>query len=318
VHPILFHLGAILIPSYGAVTALGVLLALYLAQRTARLTGVDAGKLWNLSVIALFAALVCSRLLLIALNWSALRLHPAWLLGLATVHHPLLTGFAAFAATLAAIVYAHRQPMPLLRSADALAAPVALGLAFEQLGALLAGSGFGSETTVRWAVTYSHPLAALWSGAPLGVAVHPVQAYSALGFFALAILSLVLCQDANSQSAEQEIHVGVKCQGTTSVVPPMPQVEVQALAPARKYFKIFRFPRLSYRRQPGDLSGIFLLGAAVIVFITEFWRDPEGRGILLGGTLDGPQAAMILLVIAGGFVLMERNPTCNSHEAVHD
>ena len=254
-HPILFHLGAILIPSYGAVTALGVLLALYLAQRTARLPGVDAGKLWNLSVIALFAALVCSRLLLIALNWSALRLHPAWLLGLATVHHPLLTGFAAFAATLAAIVYAHRQPMPLLRSADALAAPVALGLAFEQLGALLAGSGFGSETTVRWAVTYSHPLAALWSGAPLGVTLHPVQAYAALGLLTLSICLLLW---------------------------------------------------LPYRRQPGDAVGLLLLGAGVAVYLTEFWRDSEGRGTLLGGALNGPQCAAILLVVAGGLVLLER------------
>jgi len=31
VHPVLFHIGAILIPSYGALSALGVLMALLLA-----------------------------------------------------------------------------------------------------------------------------------------------------------------------------------------------------------------------------------------------------------------------------------------------
>jgi ribosomal 50S subunit-recycling heat shock protein len=41
---------------------------------------------------------------------------------------------------------------------------------------------------LRWAVTYTNPLAAIWSGTPLGVPLHPVQAYAALAFLALAIL----------------------------------------------------------------------------------------------------------------------------------
>jgi hypothetical protein len=49
-----------------------------------------------------------------------------------------------------------------------------------------------------------------------------------------------------------------------------------------------------------------LMGTGVAVFITELWRDGEGRGALLGGALDGPQAAAIALVLAGGLVLMER------------
>jgi phosphatidylglycerol:prolipoprotein diacylglycerol transferase len=256
VHPLLFHLGAILIPSYGATAALGVLLALFMAQRTARIVGLDPTKIWNLCVLALFAALLCSRLLLVALNWSALSLHHSWLLALAMVHHPLLAAIGALAAALATLFYARWQRLPLRATADALAAPLALGLAFEQLGALLAGSGYGTETTVRWAVTYSHTLAALWSGAPLGVALHPVQAYAALGYFALLICLLLW---------------------------------------------------LPSHRQQGDLFGLFLLGAAVIVFITEFWRDPEGRGSLFGGALDGPQAAAVLMVLVGGLLLLECN-----------
>ncbi len=254
VHPVLFHLGSILIPSYGAVTALGVLLSLFLAQRTAHTMGLDPGKIWNLCVIALFAALAGSRLLLIALNWSALRLHPSWMLTLAMIHHPLLGAFGALAAAGSAVLYGRGQRLPLWSTADSLAAPVALGLAFEQLGALLAGSGYGTETAARWAVTYTDPLAARWSGAPLGVALHPVQAYAALGFLALSIFLLIW---------------------------------------------------LPYRRQTGDVAGLLLLGAGVLVFITEFWRDSEGRGAVLGGALDGPQCAAILLVMAGGLVLLE-------------
>jgi phosphatidylglycerol---prolipoprotein diacylglyceryl transferase len=266
VHPVLFHIGAILIPSYGASSALGVVLALFLAQRTARIAGVNAAQVWNLCVVALFAALAGERVLLVAMNWNDLRRHPGWMLGLAMIHHPLLAMVGALAGVGSAAVYARWKRMPLAATADALAPPLALGLAFEQLGALLAGSGYGTETTLRWAVTYHDVLAARWSGTPLGVPLHPVQAYAALGFLTLTLLVLVI---------------------------------------------------LPARRRAGDAAGVWMIGAGVSIFITELWRDTEGRGTLLGGALDGPQAAAILLVLGGAVVLMERKGRSEGTEAKH-
>jgi phosphatidylglycerol:prolipoprotein diacylglycerol transferase len=266
VHPVLFHIGAILISSYGAVSALGAVLALLLAQRTARIAGVDASKIWTLCVVAMFAALAGERLLLVAMNWSDLRRHPAWMLGLAMIHHPLLAGVGALVGFGSAAAYARWQRLPLATTADALAAPLALGLAIEQLGALLAGSGYGTETAVRWAVTYNDALAARWSGTPLGIPLHPVQAYAALAFLTLAIFLLVW---------------------------------------------------LPGRKQQGDVAGLWLLGAGVAIYITELWRDTEGRGALFGGALDGPQAAAILFVMAGALVLRERKGPGRGSEAEH-
>jgi phosphatidylglycerol:prolipoprotein diacylglycerol transferase len=256
VHPVLFHIGAVVIPAYGALAALGVLAALALTQATARAARVDHGQVWNLCVAALFAALICQRLLLAIENWSELGRHPAWILELAMVHHPLLAAAGALAGVGASVLYARWRRLPIANTADALAAPVALGLAFEQLGALLAGSGYGTETSARWAVTYTNPLAARWSGTPLGIPLHPVQGYAALAFLSLSILLLVW---------------------------------------------------LPERRRQGDVAGLWLLGTGVVVFFTEFWRDPEGRGLLLGGALDGPQVVAILMVLAGGLVLVERS-----------
>ena len=189
-HPVLFHIGSILIPSYGAITAFGVLVALVLAQRTARIVHVDPGKLWNLSILSLFAALAAARLLLVAANLTAMRSHPAWLFGLAMVHHPLLAGVGALAGAGCAAWYALHSKLPFRATADALAPPLAAALAFEQLGALAAGSGYGVDAgpSFAWAVIYTNPLAAIWSGTPLGVPLHPVQVYAALAFLALAIL----------------------------------------------------------------------------------------------------------------------------------
>lgn len=235
--------------------AVGILLALVLAQRTARIAGVAPAHVWNLCVIALFAALIGSRLLLLLVNWREVVRHPLWMLGLATIHHPLLIAAGVVLGGLAAYAYARSQHLPVLNTADALAAPVALGLACEQFGALLAGSGFGTETHVPWAVTYTSVLAARWSGVPLGVPLHPVQAYAAIAFLTLSILLLVML--------------------------PVP-------------------------RQRGDIAGIALMGAGVAVYITEIWRDWEGRGAMLHGAVNGPQIAAILLVLAGAVLLRQR------------
>ena len=63
---------------------------------------------------------------------------------------------------------------------------------------------------------------------------------------------------------------------------------------------------LPHRRQHGDLAGIFLMATGAVLFITEFWRDPIGRGAMFQGMLKGPQAAGILFVIAGASLLLER------------
>jgi phosphatidylglycerol---prolipoprotein diacylglyceryl transferase len=255
VHPVLFHIGALVIPSYGAIAAAGVLLALMLALYTARKLHIDPNKIWNLSILMLFTALLGSRLLLVIANWTVLRHHPLWLLGLAMIHHPLLAAIGCFMALAVGALYVRRNHVPFRLAADALAAPAALGLGAEQIGALFAGSGYGTGTHLPWAVIYTDVLADRWSGAPLGIPVHPVQAYAALCFFAIAI-GLILW-----------------------------------------------LPR---HRQHGDLAGIFLMATGVTLFITEFWRDPIGRGAMLGGIIKGPQAAGIVFVLVGAFILLER------------
>ena len=236
-------------------TALGVLAALLLAQRTARMAHVPAWQIWNLCIVALCAALAAERLLLLAANWNAVRDRVVWLQRLALIHHPLVACAGAVAGLGGGLWYARSHRMPFYSTADALAAPLALGFAIEQIGGLLAGSGYGTETTVRWAVTYTSPLAALWSGTPLDVPLHPVQAYAALAFLALAV---------------------------------------------------FLYAWLPARRQPGDVAGLWLMCAGVAIYITEIWRDPEGRGAIFNGALDGPQIGAIALVLISALVLLER------------
>lgn len=259
-HPVLFQVGSLLVPSYGVCAALGILLALTLAQSTARKAGIATESAprhaWNMIVLAVFASLATSRLLLIAMNLSDLRRHPAWLLAVAMVSHPLLTAAGTSGAAVAVIWYARWARLPLAAVADCLAAPVALGMAAEQVGALFKGSDFGLAVLIpgAWAVTYTSPLAARWSGTPLGVPLYPVQAYAALG----ALLLAVIC-----------------------------------------------FGWMFLARRRGDVAGVWLLGAGSLLFVTEMYRDWEGRGVLFGGRVDIPQLVGLGMVVCGGLVLWE-------------
>ena len=256
-HPVLFQIGLLIVPSYGAVAAVGVLLALALAQVTARRARLDPRHAWNMLVLAVFAGLAASRLLLIVLNLSDLRRHPSWLLTIAMVHHPLLAAAGILGALIVVGIYVHWARLRLSTVADALAAPILLGLAAEQLGALLSGSDYGRERAAAsfpQAVVYDNPLALRWSGTPLGVPLYPVQAYASLG----ALLLAGLC------------------------------------------YAWFYFPR---RR--GDVAGVALIGTGVLLFLTEMFRDWEGRGVLLSGMIDAPQLVGLGMVLAGTLALLK-------------
>lgn len=258
-HPILFHLGPLIVPSYGVAVALAVLAALALAQWTARRSGLGGAAgprhAWNMIVLAVFAAIAIERLLLIVMNLSDLRHHPQWLLAIAMVHHPLLAGVGIAGGAIAIVAYARWAKLPLLVVSDCLAAPLCLGYAFEQCGALLAGSDFGREVVNpgTWQVTYVSRFATLWSGAPLGEPVYPVQIYAAAGAL---ILTAVLCL----------------------------------------------YLKRSHRR--GDIGGAWLMGFGILIFVTEGYRDWEGRGVLLSGVLDTPQVVALVFLLLGAALLL--------------
>jgi phosphatidylglycerol---prolipoprotein diacylglyceryl transferase len=256
-HPVLFQIGSLVVPSYGACAALGVLLALGLAQFTAQRTGLNPRHAWNMVVLAVFASLALSRLVLIAMNLSDLRKHPSWLLAVAMVHHPLLAAVGIAGGAAAVLGYVRWAKLPLLAATDCLAAPLSIGMAAEQVGALLAGSDFGRDSassSVFAAITYSNELAARWSGTPLGVPLYPVQAYAAIG--ALLLAAIANCW-------------------------------------------------LFLSRRKGDGTGVWLVGAGLILFVTEVFRDWEGRGVVFAGLADIPQLVGLGMVLLGGVVLID-------------
>jgi phosphatidylglycerol:prolipoprotein diacylglycerol transferase len=171
VHPQLIQVGPVVLPTYGFLVALGVVLALLVCVRIARLLSLETDKIWSIALLAIVIGLA-GRVLLHLLRWP---------------HYTLIAGLAGAAA---AVVYAWRLGLPLRRTADAFAPSLALGSAAVSIACLEAGCDYGTPTRLPWAVIFRSPAAA--PGTPLDVPLHPTQLYAGLVEFALFVLLLWL------------------------------------------------------------------------------------------------------------------------------
>jgi phosphatidylglycerol:prolipoprotein diacylglycerol transferase len=177
------------IPTQGACIALGLMLALLLAVRTSRLLALDADRVWNLCFLAVFSFIVGGRVVLFLTHWRDYAGHPSYLL-VVSIHSPALVIGSTVIALAACAISLRVHPLPILRTLDALAAPIALGYAFACIGAFASGAEYGTPASVPWAVRFHSRYALMWNGTPQDVPLHPVQLYQAA--FELLLCGFVL------------------------------------------------------------------------------------------------------------------------------
>ncbi len=196
-HPRLFQLGSIAIPTAGVLTAIAILVALLTARITARRLGLNPEKVWDLGIVGVLTALFAPRLLLIFTNWKDFIAHPLWLIGVVRVRSEAATLGGLTIAIIVVCAFAFFTQMPFRRTLDALAPSLAFGFAIASLGAFAGGANFGTPTNLPWGRTYTSRLASLWNGAPLGTPLHPVQIYAALVEFCIFLLLLAMIAKRN-------------------------------------------------------------------------------------------------------------------------
>jgi phosphatidylglycerol:prolipoprotein diacylglycerol transferase len=186
VYPILFFVGPIGIRTAVVIVVVAVVVATRLSVRRLEQRALPPPLASDFVGPGLVAALVGARLS------YAVAFDPAWY-----VRRPIELlavwkgGFAeegGFLGALAAAAWwCRRRRVSFWAFADALAPGVALGQALARVGALLGGAGYGTPTSLPWAVTFLDPN----SAAPLGIPLHPTQAYETLaGLFLTAVLLL--------------------------------------------------------------------------------------------------------------------------------
>lgn len=149
-YPTLFHLGNIYLPTFGVLAAIGLMCGLLLSERTAKLVGIDPGKLWNAGLFAVIAAFVFSRVLLVVQHWRSFLEFPILLLAV-----PSLTASGLMLTVAATFVWLWRKQLPFRSAFDAWAPCATLVWAFLALGHFAEGSDPGMLSRAGW----RHPIA---------------------------------------------------------------------------------------------------------------------------------------------------------------
>jgi phosphatidylglycerol:prolipoprotein diacylglycerol transferase len=174
-HPYLIHSGHLLLPTFGVLTAAGLMAALTLSLRTAVIVGLCPEKLWNAGLFTLISAFVLSRLLLVISNLHSFFAYPILLLMV-----PSLTATGILLTILVTAIYLRLRRLPLLPTLDAWAPCATLIWAFLALGHFAEGSDAGLPTTLPWGLRIP----------PGATSLHPVSLYAATAATLLTVFLL--------------------------------------------------------------------------------------------------------------------------------
>ncbi len=176
-HPILFEIGSWPVYSYGVLLAGAYLVALQLAVARARRQGLDAGRVMDLGIWLIIAALVGAKLMLIAVDWDYFRQQPRELLSLVRAGGVFYGGLIGAVAV--GFFLVRRYKLNIWSTGDLMAPGIALGHVVGRFGCLLAGCCYGRPTDVALAITFTNPVANANVGTPLNIPLHPTQLYDA-------------------------------------------------------------------------------------------------------------------------------------------
>jgi len=199
--PGFLRLGRWHLPVYGIFAAVGLVAALWLSQRTAKLVGIPAEKLWDAGMFAVIAAFVASRVLLVAMDFRAFLRFPVLVLAL-----PSLTYSGMFLTGVLVWIYLRWKKLPVLDVLDAWAPCAAVLAAVLSLGHYVEGTDAGMPTRLPWGV--------VTPGDTVLGNVHPVEIYALIA--ALAMCEVLLIRLKRRQRPGQVAGIALVAGGAIS------------------------------------------------------------------------------------------------------
>ena len=176
-HPVLFEIGPATVYTYGVLLAAAYLLGLQLAIYRAKSRGLDQTRVLDLGIYIIISALVGAKLLLLITDFRSFWGNPRALIDLARSGGVFYGGLIL--AVIVALWYIRRIGLPLWTTCDVFAPGIALGHVVGRFGCFFAGCCYGKPTMVKWAITFTNPIAATNVGTPLNIPLHPTQLYEA-------------------------------------------------------------------------------------------------------------------------------------------
>jgi phosphatidylglycerol---prolipoprotein diacylglyceryl transferase len=151
--PRLLQIGPFTIYGYGLMLAVGFLVGSYLVTHEMKRKGLDPNLGNTITLIALVAGVIGSKLLFLIENWEYFLDDPAGMAFSPTG----LTFYGGFVlAAVSIYIYLRKRRIRFLFAADAIAPGLLLAYGIARIGCHLAGDGdYGFPTTLPWGTDYS-------------------------------------------------------------------------------------------------------------------------------------------------------------------
>jgi phosphatidylglycerol:prolipoprotein diacylglycerol transferase len=167
--PVLFHIGSIPVHSFGLLVAVGLLVALILAQNDARYLKISDKKLNNLFILILIAGLFGSRFLYLIIS------QPSYFIAKPLEFFKLWNGgmvfYGGFLFSIIAVWYfSKKNKINFLDLMDFLIPYLPLAHVFGRIGCFLNGCCYGLPTDLPWGIAITNAQSVT---KPLGVPLHP-------------------------------------------------------------------------------------------------------------------------------------------------
>ena len=199
--PVLFEIGPLKVNSYGLLIAIGVILAIVIADKRAKMVGIEQEDfMYGLGICSVIGGFAGAKLLYWITILPEIIENPAIL-------KDFSNGFVVFggliAGVLMAVLYCRIKKVDFWLAFDVAAAPIALAQTFGRIGCFMAGCCYGKVTNSILGVYFSHSVFA-----PSDVPVLPTQLYSAaLNFINFIFLSILWKQKRLKKGAVGAMYI---------------------------------------------------------------------------------------------------------------
>ncbi|HDZ62268.1 MAG TPA: prolipoprotein diacylglyceryl transferase [Nitrospirae bacterium] len=185
-YPVLLKIGPLTLSAYGTFVALGFFAGILLSIRLGTKEGLSRDTILDIGFNSFVAAIIGSRLLYVIVEHKHFVNNP---LDIVKIWEGGVVFFGGFLMVIAVQFYYFRKhSLPLWKTMDSFAAPLALGHAIGRTGCFFAGCCYGKPTDLPWGVTFTHPL----SMATKGIPIHPTQLYESGSVLLIFLLLLKL------------------------------------------------------------------------------------------------------------------------------
>lgn len=184
-------IGPLTVHGYGVMIAIGVLTAVWLAEKQAEKYGLDKTKIEGLAITSVLVGYAFSKFTYCLTVWKEFLQNPLSVLGSSgwVVYGGILGGI------LGAYLYCRIQKMHFFSYFNVIIPTVSLAQAFGRIGCFFAGCCYGKVTHGAFGVTF--PKGSL---CPIREPVIPTQLISSFGDFVLFVILMKTCADEKTRS----------------------------------------------------------------------------------------------------------------------